>query len=778
MDVVCVGGGPGGLLLGILLRRTNPEHRVTVLERNGPDDTFGFGVVFSDEALATLSEADPEVFARIESEFIHWPEVEVHHRGRVLVSGGHGFAALARVRLLQLLSERAAEVGVEVRYHSEVGPGDVDRLRRQHDLVVGCDGVNSLVRRCHEDSFEPAFEQGQSKFIWLGTSKVFPRFTFVIDETEHGVVQAHCYPYSPEMSTFIVETRPETWRAFGFDVTSGRYTRPGDNDGEAIDFAERRFGPVLDGHPIVGNNSKWLEFPTVTNQRWHTGNVVLLGDAAHTAHFSVGSGTKLAMEDAIGLAGALAAYPGDLGEALATYEADRRPAVASLQRAAHASREWFEGIRRYVDLEPERFAFQLLTRSQRITYDNLRLRDDEFSRHILAAFWKDTPEHLRPADPETPPMFYPFEVGGPGGLRLANRVVVSPMAQYSAVDGLPSDWHLVHLGSRAAGGAGLVMTEMVCVSDIGRISPGCAGLWNDEQQAGWARVARFAHEWTTAAIGLQLGHSGRKGSTRVMWEGEDQPLDDGNWPLLAASAIPYSPANQVPREMTRADMDVVAAQFVESARRGAACGFDLLELHMAHGYLLSGFISPLANLRTDEYGGPLERRMRYPLEVLAAVRAVWPAGRPLSVRISATDWLPGGTTGDDAVVIAQLLADHGADLIDVSTGQVDPGQRPRYGRLYQTPFADRIRHEAGVPVMTVGGVASVDDVNTIILAGRADLCLLARPHLVDPYWTLNAAIDQGRTDFPWLPQYLSGRTARRREQPAVAPDRDRDRGLR
>jgi anthraniloyl-CoA monooxygenase len=771
VDIVCVGGGPGGLLFGILATTTNPDHRVTVLERNAPDDTFGFGVVFSDETLATLSDADPDLFARIEAEFVHWPEIEIHHRGRILVSGGHGFAAISRVRLLQLLTERAAEVGVEVRFRSEVDAAELERLRRDHDLVVGSDGANSLVRTSRADRFGPTFERGVAKYIWLGTTRVFPRFTFAIEETDVGVVQAHCYPYSPTMSTFIVETTPETWRALGFEASAARYRRPGDNDAEAMAFAEDRFGAVLDGHPIVGNNSKWLDFVTVANERWHDGNLVLLGDAAHTAHFSVGSGTKLAMEDAIGLAGALAAYPRRLTDALEAYEADRRPAVASLQRAAHASREWFEGIRRYVDLDPERFAFQLLTRSQRITYDNLRLRDEEFTRDILARFWKATPSHRRPPDPETPPMFYPFEVGG---LRLLNRVVVSPMAQYSAVDGVPTDWHFVHLGSRAVGGAGLVMTEMVCVSDVGRISPGCAGLWNDVQQARWERVARFVHEWTPAAAGLQLGHSGRKGSTRVMWEGEDEPLESGNWPLLAPSALAYKPGNQLPREMTLDDMAEVRDQFVESTRRGAECGYDLLELHMAHGYLLSSFISPLTNVRTDDYGGSLENRMRYPLEVLAAVRAVWPVERPISVRISATDWVPGGTTGDDAVAIARMLVDGGADLIDVSTGQVDPRQRPRYGRLYQTPFADRIRHEVGVPVMTVGGVASVDDVNTIVLAGRADLCLLARPHLVDPYWTLNAAIDQGYTDLPWPPQYLSGRTARRREQQAVAAlDRDR-----
>ncbi len=771
MDIVVIGGGPGGLLFGILARLTNPDHRVTVLERNARDDTFGFGVVFSDETLATISEADPEVFARIEAEFVHWPEIEVHYGGRVLVSGGHGFAALARVRLLELLAERAAEVGVDIRFRTELSAPDLDRLRRQAELLVGADGVNSLVRRTYADDLRPAYEHGASKFVWLGTPKVFERFTFMIEETEHGVVQAHCYPYSRSMSTIIVETDPDTWQAFGFDQTATKYERPGENDAEAIDFARRLFGSYLDGQPLVGNNSKWLKFVTVANERWHTGNVVLLGDAAHTAHFSVGSGTKLSMEDAIGLAGALAAYPANLPDALAAYEADRRPAVASLQRAAHASREWFEGIRRYVDLDHERFAFQLLTRSQRITYDNLRLRDEEFTRQILARYWKETPEHLRPPDPETPPMFYPFELRD---LRLPNRVVVSPMAQYSAVDGTPNDWHFVHLGSRAVGGAGLVMTEMVCVSPIGRISPFCAGLWNDEQQAAWSRIVAFVHEWTDAKIGLQLGHSGPKGSTKVLWEGEDEPLDDGNWPLLGPTAAPYKPGNQVPKPMTRDDMDDVLEQYVANARKGAACGFDLLELHMAHGYLLSSFISPLINRRTDAYGGSLSNRMRFPLEVLAATREVWPADKPITVRISATDWVPGGTTGDDAVAIARMLKDDGADTIDVSTGQVDPRQKPRYGRLYQTPFADRIRHEVGVPVMTVGGVASVDDVNTIILAGRADLCLLARPHLIDPYWTLNAAIDQGYSDVSWPAQYLSGKTARRREQRAVASDRDRD----
>ncbi|HEY6379012.1 MAG TPA: bifunctional salicylyl-CoA 5-hydroxylase/oxidoreductase [Candidatus Dormibacteraeota bacterium] len=762
MKIVCAGGGPGGLLLGILLRLAGNDHRVTLLERNRPDDAFGFGVVFSDETLDNLRAADPTSFARIEAEFRHWSEIDVVVGDRRLRSGGHGFAALGRQRLLNILAERAQEVGVDLRFTAEVV--DPDELRGGCDLLVGADGVNSTVRRRYADHFRPTLEHGRAKYIWLGTARPLQRFTFIFVETEAGLVQAHVYPYSDTMSSFIVEMDAQTWSRAGLDRGAGEPLAPGASDPAAMAFAERVFAGYLDGHPFVGNNSRWLEFVTVSNETWHHDNVVLIGDAAHTAHFSIGSGTKLAMEDAIALADALGSHAG-VERALEGYEAERRPLVASTQRAAHTSREWFEGVRRYRHLDAEGFAFQMLTRSQRVTYDNLRLRDEAFVGELTEWMWRRTPPELRPADPQTPPMFYPFELRG---LRLANRIVVSSMAQYCAVDGVPDDWHLVHLGSRAVGGAGLVMTEMTCVSPIGRITPGCTGLWNERQGAAFQRVVEFVHRRTAARIGLQLGHSGRKGSTDLMWIANEEPLPAGNWEVIAPSPLPYMPHSQVPREMTRADIDEVIGQFVRSATLGAEAGFDLLELHFAHGYLVSSFLSPVTNRRTDEYGGSLDNRMRLALETFDAVRAVWPEDRPMAVRISATDWIDGGFSADDAVSLAVALKAHGCDLIDASTGNVDKRERPRYGRLWQTPFSDRIRHEADIATMAVGGIASIDDVNTIILAGRADLCAIARPHLVDPYWTLNAAIDQGNAGHPWPNQYLSGRTARRREQQAIA----------
>ncbi len=773
-EIVCIGGGPSGLLLGILLHRSGAA-RVTVHERNAPDDTFGFGVVFSDETLANLRSADPEVFGRIEAEFVHWPIMDVVHRGRTLRSAGHGFAALSRKRLLSILGERAVELGVVVHHLSPVR--SIDDVALAHaDLVVAADGVNSTIRTELADRFGPRLERGRSKYTWFGTTKRFEQFTFLFAETEWGLFQAHVYPYSPTEATFIVETSPEAWTAAGLDTPAGSELAPGESDHGALAFCERIFADALDGHPLLGNNSRWLEFTIVRNATWQARHgerdVVLIGDAAHTAHFSIGSGTKMAFEDAIALADALAAETLAAGTAtssplaarLATYEAERRPQVESTQRAAVTSQRWFESARRYINLPSEQFAFSLLTRSQRITYDNLFLRDATFAREILGWFHASRPEELHPSGSDgssTPPMFHPFQLRS---LRLANRIVVSPMAQYCAVDGMPGDWHLVHLGSRAVGGAALVMTEMTCVSPEGRITPGCTGLWSSEQAGAWRRVTDFVHEHSEAHIGLQLGHSGRKGSTRVAWEGMDLPLPHGNWELLGPSAIGYQPGNVVPREMSRADMDAVLEQFVRSTELGHDAGFDLLEIHAAHGYLLSSFLSPVTNRRTDDYGGSLEARMRFPLEVVSAVRSSWPDQLPLSVRISATDWMTGGFTGDDAVVLARALKAAGCDIVDVSTGQVDPDDDPEHGRLFQAPYADRIRHEAGIATMAVGAIASVDDVNTLILAGRADLCLLARPHLVDPYWTLNAAIDQRYDGHPWPVQYLSGHTARRRDQ--------------
>ena len=623
MRIAIAGGGPAGLYFAILVKRLDPAHEVVVYERNAPDDTFGFGVVFSDETLDAIEAADPPAFAEIERRFARWAEIDVHYRGETITSGGHGFSALSRRELLAVLQERAGDLGVDLRFRTEA-PADPDV-----DLLVGADGVNSQVRARHP--FTPTFERGRSKYIWLGTERVFDAFKFYVASTEHGVFQVHGYPYSDAMSTFIVETSEETWRAAGLERAS---------EEESIAFCEELFADALAGHRLLGNNSRWIDFVTVHNPAWSHENVVLLGDAAHTAHFSIGSGTKLAIEDAIALAWAFREHEDDVPAALAAYEAERRPIVESTQRAAHGSREWFEGIARYVHQPPLIFAFNLLTRSRRITYGELQLRDPGFVARVDAAF----------GGPPRPPMFRPFKLRE---LELANRVVVSPMDMYCSADGTPGDFHLVHLGARAIGGAALVMTEMICVSPEGRITPGCGGLYRDEHVDAWARIVDFVHAHGTAKIGAQLGHAGRKGSTRLMWEGEDQPLEEGNWPLMAPSPLPYLPGvSQVPREMSRADMDAVRDQFVAAARGAAAAGFDLLEIHMAHGYLLSSFLSPLTNRRTDEHGGELADRARFPLEVFEACRAVWPAERPMSARISATDWCDGGFDGDQAIALA------------------------------------------------------------------------------------------------------------------------------
>ncbi len=762
MRVACLGGGPGGLFLATLLRRRDPSITVDVFERNARDATFGFGVVFSDETLENLADADGPTLDRVSAEFRRWGEIDTFYRGDWVRSTGHGFSAITRLRLLQIMSDRAESLGANVHFESMRTVDDLNG----YDVVVAADGVNSATRQARTKAFGAEVEYGAARFVWLGSPHVFESFTFLFAETEHGVVQAHCYPFDDTTSTVIVEMSEATWRDAGLDAAADRNLQPGDNDVAAIAFSEALFGEHLNGAGLIGNNSTWRAFPTVRCERWFDGNVVLLGDAVHTAHFSIGSGTKLAMEDAIALADAIVGNS-DLPGALAAYQEHRQPVADSLQRAAVTSQGWFESVDRYFDLPKEQFVFQLLTRSQRITYDNLELRDPDLVGDTLAWFRSTVPADLRAPDAAAPPMFYPFRLRE---LRLANRIVVSPMAQYSAVDGVPTAWHLVHLGSRAVGGAGLVMTEMTCVSPDGRITPSCTGLWSDEQQAAWAPIVDFVHAHSDAKIGLQLGHAGRKGSVKVPWEGggDHTPLDDGNWPLLAPSPIRWHAANQLPRGMTAADMERVKADHVAAARRGAELGFDLLELHFAHGYLLSSFLSPLTNQRTDRFGGSLEERLRYPLEVFDAVRAAWPEHLPVAVRISAVDWVAGGHEGDDAVAVASAFRAHGCDLIDVSTGQVHPDQEPLYGRLYQTPFSDRIRREAGIPTITVGAVSSVDDVNTIIVSGRADLCALARPHLIDPYWTLNAAIDQEFAGHPWPLQYESGKTARRREQDPLA----------
>jgi anthraniloyl-CoA monooxygenase len=752
MKIAVVGGGPGGLYLAALAKQLNPAHEITVWERNAPDDTFGFGVVFSDETLGGIENADTEFAAAMAQRFARWTDIDIHYQGQSLTVGGQGFAAMSRKELLALLQARVRSLGITVHYSTEAP--DTGELRASHDLVVAADGLNSRVRARYAGVFGPDLDRRHNKYMWLGTDRVFEAFQFFIKQTEWGTMQVHGYPYSAGGSTFIVEMHEEVWRRAGFAATEHTEFPPGMSDEHAIARLRELFADALGGHELHANNSKWLNFTTVRNRRWHHGNLVLVGDAAHTAHFSIGSGTKLAMEDSLALAACLHEHP-DVESALAAYEAERRPVVESTQRAAQASLEWFENIGMYTRNEPEQFCFNLLTRSRRITYDNLRERDPDFAAHVNAAFAVRGPG----GDTAAPAMFQPFLLGG---LELKNRVIVSPMDMYSAVDGMPGDFHLVHIGSKAMGGAGLVMTEMVCVSPEGRITPGCTGLWTDGQRDSWARIAAFVHERSTARIGLQLGHSGRKGSTRLMWEGMDEPLPEGGWEVCGPSPLPYGPGSPVPRELAHADMDKIVADFTAAARRGAQAGFDLLELHCAHGYLLSSFLSPVANKRTDAYGGSLENRLRFPLEVFDAVRAAWPADKPVTVRISATDWVPDGNTEHDAVEIARAFIAHGADGIDVSSGQVTKDERPAFGRSYQTPFADRIRcevaAEAGVAVIAAGAIASYDDVNSILLAGRADLCAVGRTHLYDPQWTLHAAVEQGYRGpaAAWPDQFAAG----------------------
>jgi len=743
MRVAIVGAGPAGLYLAILLKRDNPRHQVTVYERNRVEDTFGFGVVFSDETLENVGEADPETNQAMAAAAARWEDIEIHYRGTITRSTGHRFSGVERKTLLELLAQRAQSLGAEVHWQTEIRDLSDCGLPTA-DLIVAADGVASLVRDRLSAEFEPRLDWRHNRFVWLGTTRPFPAFTFYFKPSPAGLWRTHAYQYAPGRSTFIVEAREQTWKASGLNETDEQAT---------VAYLEELFKDELEGHGLLANRSIWRRFPTVRNARWHAGNVVLLGDAAHTAHFSVGSGTKLAMEDAIALATALK-ESGSVPEALASYEAGRRPLVESLQRAAQASLEWFESTERYQDTEPIQFAFSLLTRSLRITHENLKLRDPALMARVDRWFAEQSAKQSRcqvPVDPCPSPLFTPYRLRE---LVLQNRIVVSSMCQYRAEDGMPNDWHLVHLGSRAIGGAGLVMTEMTDVSREARISPGCAGMYLPEHVAGWKRIVDFVHSESVAKIGIQLAHAGRKGSTCVLWEGEDEPLPEGNWPLIAPSPIPYRPHNQVPREMTRSDMDQVAADFVRATRMADAAGFDLIELHLAHGYLLSSFISPLTNRRTDEYGGSLANRMRYPLEIVSLVRAIWPDAKPLSVRISATDWAPGGLEGHDAVEIARMSIAAGADIVDVSAGQTVPEAKPVYGRQFQTPFSDRVRHEARVPTMTVGNISSAADVNTILAAGRADLVVLARAHLWDPYWTRHAAFDLGYS-LPWPPMYAT-----------------------
>jgi anthraniloyl-CoA monooxygenase len=746
MKVAVLGGGPAGLYFAISMKLRDHVHDVTVIERNKPDDTFGWGVVLSDETLDNLAANDPVSADWIREHFAYWDDIAVVHKGVRTLSTGHGFCGIGRKQLLVLLQKRARELGVELVFETEAEQPQV--YMSAFDLVVAADGVNSRTRTALADIFKPDIDVRKCKFVWLGTHQKFDdAFTFIFEQTEHGRVWAHAYQFDPDTATFIVECSEETWEKFGFGTMSKE---------ESISTCERIFQKHLGGHHLMSNaahirGSAWISFPRVLCERWSYQNLALMGDAAASAHFSIGSGTKLALESAVALADYVHSEP-DLGSAFKKYEEARRTEVLRLQSAARNSLEWFEEVERYFHLDPVQFNYSLLTRSQRISHENLRLRDKAWLEGAEAWFHRQAGSNVNGA---RAPMFAPFRLRD---LKLKNRIVVSPMAQYKAVDGCPTDWHFAHYAERAKGGAGLVYIEMTCVSPEGRITPGCTGFYAPEHEIAWKRLVDFVHAETEAKICAQIGHSGPKGSTQLGWEEADAPLREGNWPVMAASEVPWSPLNQVPRPMDRADMDMVLSQFVAAAEMAERCGFDMLEIHAAHGYLLSSFITPLTNRRADEYGGSLENRMRYPLEVFHAVRAVWPAEKPISMRISACDWVgEDGVEPQDAVEIARLLQAAGVDICDVSAGQTSIRARPVYGRMFQTPFSDRIRNEAGIATMAVGNIYEPDHVNSILMAGRADLVCLARPHLADPYWTLHAAAKLGDRDVKWPDPYLPGR---------------------
>ena len=704
-------------------------------------------MVLSDETLDNLEKNDSISAESIRSNFAYWDDIALHHKGKKLKSTGHGFCGIGRKTLLVILQERARELGVQLKFESEVG--SASDYMNDYDIVVAADGLNSKTRSEYAEIFKPDTDLRKCQFVWLGTKQKFDdAFTFIFEKTKHGWVWAHAYQFDSDTATFIVECSQDTFDAFGFNNLTQT---------ESINICQDIFKNYLDGNKLMTNanhirGSAWIKFPRVLCKKWSHKNIVLLGDASATAHFSIGSGTKLALESAISLANNLSIEKNH-SSAFKKYEESRKLEVLRLQSAAKNSVEWFEDVERYLDLDPIQLKYSLLTRSQRISHENLRERDPEWLNQ--AEKWFQSRAGVKNNEKVRAPMFAPFKLRE---LELKNRIVVSPMAQYKAINGCPTDWHFVHYAERAKGGAGLIYVEMTCISSEGRITPGCTGLYSKEHEFSWKRIIDFIHLETEAKISCQIGHSGRKGSTQLGWEKMDAPLKNGNWPIISASSIPWSKNNAVPVEMTELKMEEVLKQFVSSTEMANRAGFDMIELHAAHGYLISSFISPKSNIRKDKYGGSLDNRMRYPLRVAEAMRKSWPKEKPMSVRISANDWVgEEGITPQESVKIAKMFKAIGIDIIDVSAGQTSDEAKPVYGRMFQTPFSDRIRNEAGINTMAVGNIYEADHVNSILMAGRADLVCIARPHLSNPYWTLHAGTSIGDRSEKWLKPYEAGR---------------------
>ena len=717
MKIVILGAGPAGLYCALLIKKANPAHDITIIERNPADITYGWGVVFSDRTLASFQLADYKTFEQIRNQFVIWDAINVRYRGETIRCGGHVIASISRKRLLNILQRRCDELGIILRFGCEIN--DLADLP-EHDLLIASDGVNSLVRKAYAAHFKPSLELGKARYIWLGTRKVLDAFTFVFRENEHGLFQVHAYPFSGTTSTFIVECDEATWLKASLDKA---------DEAESIAYCEQLFVDDLDGTALLSNNSKWISFPTLKTQHWHLRRTVLLGDAAHTAHFSIGSGTKLAMEDAIALASAIEQHS-DLETALSEYEIERKPVIELFQRAAQESQTYFETIKRYLSLDPMQFTFQLLTRSGRISYDDLRLRDAHFGDAINLWYMHKASDTCTLVAP--PPMFAPLSLRG---LTLPNRAVLLqrcqgipiPQGDHDSQGDLPPPQGDRKESPLLDMGVGLVMTAITAVSAEGRITPDCPEMYNADHVATWSQIVEAVHTRSSAKIAIQLGHAGRRASTRPRSQGLDRPLREGNWSLLSASPIPYTPWSQIPKEMDRADIEQVCRDFVRSARMAQQANFDLLQLHFAHGYLLASFLSPLTNLRCDEYGGDLARRMRFPLEVFDAVHAVWPEYKPISVALSVYDYMNGGFTVEDAVVVASALKAHGCDVINILAGQTTPDSEPAYGRGFLTLLSDRVRNEAGIPTIVGGYLTTSDEVNTILAAGRADLCIMDLP---------------------------------------------------